>query len=154
MTAIATRSPVERRTARFLLRAPPALTLVAMSVAIAPRGYTHDSEDRLLLLLDALARACRRRPGLFRKDCSDGIITVEAKSGRVSRSMYCAMCLVAAISFASFFCSGEYARRVRVLVGAEVARVDLEVGVSAGAVPRNSTSFFAPSMFFGFFEIM
>ena len=43
------------------------------------------------------------------KDCSDGIITVEAKSGRVSRSMYCAMFLVAAMSFASFFCSGEYA---------------------------------------------
>ena len=45
-------------------------------------------------------------PGLLRNDCSDGIITVEAKSGRVSRSMYCAMCFVDAISFASFFCSG------------------------------------------------
>ena len=36
MTAIAMRSVVERRTARFLRRAPPALVLVAMSVAIAP----------------------------------------------------------------------------------------------------------------------
>ena len=39
MTVIATRSQVERRTARFRLRTPSALTLVAMSVAIAPGRY-------------------------------------------------------------------------------------------------------------------
>src|SRR5207244_9548884 len=44
--------------------------------------------------------------GLFRNCCSAGIITVDAKSGRVSRSMYCAMCFAPAISFAAFFCSG------------------------------------------------
>ena len=44
--------------------------------------------------------------GVFRNCCSAGIITVEAKSGRVSRSMYCAMCFALAISFAAFFCSG------------------------------------------------
>jgi len=43
--------------------------------------------------------------GLLRNCCSAGIMTVEAKSGRVSRSMYCAMCFAPAISLADFFCS-------------------------------------------------
>ena len=43
-------------------------------------------------------------PGLLRNVCSAGIITVDAKSGRVSRSMYCAMCFAPAIIDAAFFC--------------------------------------------------
>ena len=38
----AIRSAPERRTARFLFRAPPALTLAATSVAIASRLQRHD----------------------------------------------------------------------------------------------------------------
>src|SRR5438128_4205421 len=59
MTATVTRSPVERRTARFRRRAPPAPTLGAMSIAIASRSNVTGSrsEDRLLLLLDALHEA-------------------------------------------------------------------------------------------------
>ena len=88
------------------MRAPSPLTLVATSVAIAPMPLSSLSEDRLLLLLDALDELVDVA-GLLRNCCSDGIITVEAKSGRVSRSMYCAMFFVEAISFAPFFCSGE-----------------------------------------------
>jgi len=46
--------------------------------------------------------------GLLRNCCRAGIITVEAKSGRVSRSRYCAMCFVFAIRSADFFWSGVY----------------------------------------------
>src|SRR5947208_7247792 len=56
MIVTVTRSHPERRTARLLRRAPPVPTLAAMSIAIAsrPRLLASRSEDRLLLLLDAL----------------------------------------------------------------------------------------------------
>ncbi len=42
--------------------------------------------------------------GSLMKSCSAGIITVEAKSGRVSRSRNCAMFFAEPISAADFFC--------------------------------------------------
>jgi hypothetical protein len=41
--------------------------------------------------------------GLLMKSCSAGIITVEAKSGRVSRSRYCEICFAPEISSFDFF---------------------------------------------------
>ena len=93
-------------------------------------------------------------PWSLMKHCSDGIITVEAKSGRVSRSMYWAMCLVAAMSFASFFCSGEYLAVFVCLLEPRLPELISRYASIAGAVPRKPTSFFAPSRFFGLFEIM
>ena len=40
--------------------------------------------------------------------CSDGIITVEAKSGRVSRSRNCEIDLAPLTSSSPFFCSALY----------------------------------------------
>src|SRR3954454_14958620 len=58
MRATAIRSPVERRTARALRRAPPVLALDATSTAIAgPTIRASTREDGLLLLFDALDQA-------------------------------------------------------------------------------------------------
>ena len=43
--------------------------------------------------------------GFLMKSCSAGIITVDAKSGRVSRSRNCAMLAVAPMISADFFCT-------------------------------------------------
>ena len=43
--------------------------------------------------------------GFLMKSWIAGIITVEAKSGRVSRSMNCVMFVAPAISSTAFFCS-------------------------------------------------
>ena len=84
-------------------RAPSSATTGAASVAKRQRRAYEPKMATFCFWM--LATSEFTSFGLLRNDCSDGIITVEAKSGRVSRSMYCAMCLAFAIRSAAFFCS-------------------------------------------------
>ena len=87
--------------------------------------------------------------GFLMKSCSAGIITVEAKSGRVSRSRNCEICLAPEISSSAFFWMRVVVAGVRLFVGGDVVRVALEVGVlrlrprqGTPAAPSPAASFF------------
>src|SRR4051795_4449646 len=92
--------------------------------------------------------------GFFRKAWIEGIITVDAKSGRVSRSMNCAMFLVLAMSTAAFFWTAVYLEVSAVLFAATSLESVARYVSAALADPRNLSRALAPSSFFGDLAIM
>src|ERR1700724_2581433 len=87
--------------------------------------------------------------GLPRNCCNDGIITVEAKSGRVSRSRHWAMLFDEPINSAAFFWNGLYFDVSASLGAATLFGLDVRKMLAASPVPRYCRSCLAPSGFLG-----
>ena len=93
-------------------------------------------------------------PGFWMYAWSAGPTTVDAKSGRVSRSRNCERFFASSIVRTAFFCSAEYELWSARLFAAMTDGSYFSVMFTASGVARYDNSAFAPSGYRGLLDIM